>query len=98
VGEILAGWFLADHGLRVVATNIPVGKGEIDILAHDGRQRVAVEVRTRRGGGDPIEAVDHEKRRQVRRLAARLGAHRVDFVGIRVAADHFDVHWVPGGH
>ncbi|MFQ5523483.1 MAG: YraN family protein [Acidimicrobiia bacterium] len=96
VGEALAAWFLAEHGLTVVGTNLAVGRGEIDLLARDGRRRVAVEVRTRTGGGDPIDAADHEKRRQVRRLAARIGAGRVDFIGVRLAPDHFEVHWVPG--
>jgi len=94
-GEALAAWFLAEHGLAVVDTNLAVGKGEIDILARDGPQRVVVEVRTRTGGGDPIDAADDEKRRRVRRLASRIGADRVDFVGIRMAPEALEVHWVP---
>lgn len=95
-GEALAAWFLVEHGLDVVDTNIAVGRGEVDILARDGSQQVVVEVRTRTAGGDPIDAADHEKRRQVRRLAAQIGARRVDFLGVRLASRHFEVHWVPG--
>ncbi len=96
MGEALAAWFLAQHGLTVIDTNVVVGRGEIDIVARDGKRRVAVEVRTRTGPGDPIDAADHEKRRQVHRLAARIGAHRVDLVGLRLGAGCLEVHWVPG--
>lgn len=72
-----------------------VGDGEVDLLARDGELLVAAEVRTSSGGGDPIDAIDGEKRRRVARLAGLLGADRVDFVGVRVDGDGFDVHWVP---
>jgi Holliday junction resolvase-like predicted endonuclease len=70
--------------------------GEIDLIAFDGRARVVVEVRTITGPGDPIEAVDHTKRSRVGRLAARLGADRVDFLGVAVRPDAMEMHWVPG--
>lgn len=82
--------------MDVVATNVVVGKGEIDLLAMDGSQRVAVEVRTVRRHDDPIDAVDHAKRRQVHKLAGQVKASRVDFVGVLVGATGVDVHWVPG--
>jgi Holliday junction resolvase-like predicted endonuclease len=97
LGERLARWFLDDHGLRVVATNIRVERGEIDILALDRGERVAVEVRTITGEGEPIDAVDPSKRRRVRHLARQAGASRVDFVGVRIAPDAAVFHWVPGG-
>jgi len=92
----LAAEFLSGHGMEVVGTNVVVGKGEIDILAMDGSQRVAVEVRTVRKHEDPIDAVDHAKRRQVHKLAGQIRASRVDFVGVLVDAKGVDVHWVPG--
>jgi Holliday junction resolvase-like predicted endonuclease len=80
----------------VVARNLQVGRGEIDLLAMDGRVRVVVEVRTVTGNGDPIDAVDESKRRQVRSLAGKLGAARLDFVGVGFGPDGVVIHWVPG--
>ncbi len=93
-GERLARWYLEDHGLRVVATNVAFGDGEIDLLALDGGRRVAVEVRARTGGGDPVDAIDPAKRERAARLARRVGA-RFDVVGIRFDHYGFEVHWVP---
>lgn len=56
---------------------------------------MAVEVRTRIGGHDPIDAVDSEKRERVARLARQIGASRTDIVGIRLDAAGVDIHWVP---
>lgn len=84
------------HGLRVVGANVEVAGGEIDLLAVDGGTTVAVEVRTTTGSADPLDAADEPKRRRVRRLAAAVGADRVDFVGLRVDAGGVDVHWLPG--
>lgn len=80
----------------MLGANITVDRGELDLIGMDGDDRVAFEVRTITGEGDPIDAVDQAKRRQVQRLAAANGASRVDLVGIRLHDDGFDVHWVPG--
>ncbi len=71
-----------------------VADGELDLLARDERTLVAIEVRTTGGPHDPIDAVDRSKRRRVKRLAARVGAGRVDFLGVRVAEEGVDFHWV----
>ncbi len=96
MGEALARWFLTDHGLDVVAANLVIDGGEIDILALDNGTRVVVEVRSVTGAGDPIDAVSSGKRRRVRELASRVGAERVDFVGIGIGPHAAVVHWVPG--
>jgi Holliday junction resolvase-like predicted endonuclease len=77
-----------------VARNVAVQEGELDLLASDSGTGVAVEVRTITGAADPIDAIGPAKRKRVRTLAARIGAHRVDFVGIQVHASGVDVHWV----
>jgi Holliday junction resolvase-like predicted endonuclease len=82
--------------MKILARNVDVGWGEIDLMVIDGGQRVVVEVRTVTAPGDPIDAVGHDKRRRVRRLAGAIGASRVDFVGVRLGADDVLVHWVPG--
>ena len=95
-GETIAVWYLSGAGLQVVGRNIGVGRGEVDILAIDGGDRVAVEVRTTSGPADPIDAVDAAKRRQVSRLGRQIGANRIDFIGIRVGNTAMDIHWLPG--
>ncbi|MGH8916327.1 MAG: YraN family protein [Acidimicrobiia bacterium] len=95
-GELVAARFLTDHGLRVVAGNVDVGRGEVDLLAMDGGARVVVEVRTTTTGGDPIDAVGLVKRRRVRSLAGMAGASRVDLVGVGLRAEDVVIHWVPG--
>ena len=97
LGERLTRWFLDDHGLQVVGANVRIARGEIDILAIDQGERVAVEVRTITGEGEPIDAADHSKRNQVHRLARLAGANRVDFVGVRISPEAVTFHWVPGG-
>jgi putative endonuclease len=94
-GERIAARFLADHGLRIVASNVELGRGELDLLAIDGEERVVVEVRTITGAGDPIEAVGHAKRRRVRSLAGQVGATRVDFLGVGMGPEGVVIHWVP---
>jgi len=96
VGERIAARFLADHGLDVVARNVELRRGELDLLAVDGEFRVVIEVRTITGQGDPIDAVGPAKRRRVTALARRIGATRVDFLGVRIGPQEVLVHWVPG--
>ncbi len=81
--------------MRVLATNITSPEGEIDLLMDDHGTRVVVEVRTVTGSGDPIDAVGRGKRERVSRLARRLRAGRVDFVGVAIRPDVLDIHWVP---
>jgi putative endonuclease len=95
-GEGLAARFLSEQGLVIVARNVEVGRGELDLLVLDGRTRVVVEVRTSMGRLDPIDAVGESKRRRVRSLAARVGAGRVDFVGVGIDRRGVTFHWVPG--
>lgn len=84
--------------MRIVAANLAVGRGELDLVGVDGPHHVAFEVRTITGAGDPIDAVGEAKRRRVRRLAAAHGLTRVDLVGIRLHSGGFDVHWLPGSN
>ena len=96
VGEWIAARFLTEHGLDVIARNVEVDEGELDLVARDRRARVVIEVRTVTTGGDPIDAVGESKRHRVRTLAGKVGASRVDFVGVGLGRDAVVVHWVPG--
>ena len=73
-GEDLALAHLERLGYALVARNHRTRWGEIDLVVHDGRVLVFVEVKTRRASGasgrGPWEALNARKRAQVRRMAA----------------------------
>jgi putative endonuclease len=78
-GERRAAEYLtSEAGMHVLDRNWRCPDGEVDIIARDGADLVFVEVKTRRGDGfgPPAEAVVAEKRRRLRRLAARWLADR----------------------
>ena len=70
-GERIATAFLRRKGYQILETGFRFGRGEIDIIARDGEYLVFVEVKTRSdlhyGGAE--EAVDKEKRCQIRKVA-----------------------------
>jgi putative endonuclease len=71
-GEDSAAAFLEELGYRIVARNVRVPGGEIDLVALDGRVLVFVEVKRRDGRsfGSALSAVDRRKRGRLRELAA----------------------------
>jgi len=71
-GEEQAARFLVSHGYRIVARNLRLPGGEIDIVAVEDRVLVFVEVKLRAGGtfGTALAAVDARKRAILRSLAA----------------------------
>jgi len=86
-GEDVVARALEDQGWEVLARNWRCPIGEIDIVARDGGDAVAVEVKTRRSVafGSPLEAVTHVKLARLRRLAAAwLAAQDRHFDGVRV--------------
>lgn len=91
---------LQRQGAKVIARNVKVGGGELDILALVGGERTVIEVRSVREepdptGADPVAAFDHAKGRQVRKLAGSIGCSRVDVVAIRFWRRGIDLHWLP---
>jgi putative endonuclease len=80
-GETYAYWYLRRHGYTFVARNyrVPGLKGEIDLIGYDGSVLAFVEVKMRSGGpGLPEDAVTHEKRRILSRIARQfLAARRI---------------------
>ncbi len=95
-GERFAAWWLSGKGFVILARNLEVDGGEIDILARDSIGTVAVEVRSVTAAGDPIDAVDPVKRSHVRALAGRVSASRVGYLGVGFRSWGVEVHWVPG--
>lgn len=77
-GERLATRYLTDHGFVVVDRNWRCVRGEIDIVAVEGRALVVCEVKTRSSEtfGMPFEAVGRQKLRRLRLLAGLWVEHR----------------------
>jgi putative endonuclease len=102
---------LERRGMRILARNARPStvRGEIDLIALDGRALVFVEVKARRLGSlagpeRPALAVGHRKRHKLRSLALAWlrdrdgsvpphGALRFDVVGLRFDAGGRIVEW-----
>src|SRR3954464_175599 len=69
LGEQLAAEHLERLGYAIVARNHRTRYGELDLVAWDGGTLVFCEVKTRRGSGEPWDALHGAKRLQVRRMA-----------------------------
>jgi putative endonuclease len=95
-GERLAVEHLQRLGYAIVARNHRTRFGELDVVACDGDALVFVEVKTRRAGACPWDALHDRKRAQVRRMAAaflcevadrpRTERLRFDAIGVTVDA------------
>lgn len=95
-GEDIAAGYLEAAGMRVLARNWrysgPELRGELDLVARDGRCLVICEVKARRGmgAGGPLAAITPRKLGRLRRLAGaylaasgeRPAAMRIDVVGV----------------
>ena len=102
LAEDLAVDLLIRRGARIVARNVKVKTGEVDVVAEIDHTRVVVEVRSvttpnHQGPlppAHPLDAFDDHKARQVRRLASLLRCSRVDLVAVRFHRGGADLHWV----
>jgi putative endonuclease len=101
VGEEIAARFLTRRGGAVVARNVEVGGGEIDLVVRWADGHAAVEVRTigvDAAAEDPLDRITDRKLAQVARLARllapRYGPMRVDFVGVRMSSGGVEVRWL----
>ena len=70
-GERRAAWFYRLRGYRIVARNVHLRSGEIDLVVARGRLLVFVEVKARQSitAGDGVDAVDRRKKLQLISLA-----------------------------
>lgn len=77
-GEDAAVEALRGRGYRIVARNVRMRGGELDVVAEDAGTLVFVEVKARRSAafGTPAEAVGPRKRRTLCHLALRYLAGR----------------------
>lgn len=88
-GERYAARVLKRKGYKIVACGTRSQRGELDLVAVDGRTVVFVEVKTRRNASDesPAAAVDLQKQRRIARAAlVFLKSH-----GLLENAARFDV-------
>ena len=96
-GEEIAVRHLARQGYEIIARNVRLPGGELDVVAREGNCLVFVEVRTRRGHGHgtPEESITPAKQERLRLLAdAYLQALpvpppncRVDVVAVELSPD-----------
>jgi len=96
-GEEIAAAWLASRGLIILARNLRIGSGELDIVAREGPlgpsgRVVFIEVKTRSDCGDqrPAEAVDAAKQRRLRSAAAAW-LFEMELRGISVRYDVVEV-------
>ena len=97
LGEQIAARWLTRKGWRIVYRRFKNGRRDIDIVAQRDALVAFVEVKARKGSefGDPVEAVDHRKQRELAKSAHvwidRHGrseeAYRFDVVGVLVDGD-----------
>ena len=91
-GERVAARWLRARGWRILAHRFRIGHRDIDLVVERDRTVAFVEVKARRGSrfGDPVQAVDWRKQRELARSAAvwveRRGeaglAYRFDVIGV----------------
>jgi putative endonuclease len=93
-GEQAAERLLKRLGYKIVGRRVRFDRGELDLVAVDGRTVVFVEVKTRTSDdkGSPAEAVDHEKQRAMTR-AAQLYLKRHGLLDCAARFDVVTVTW-----
>ena len=94
-GEELAAEFLISKEYRIMARNLRLKTGEIDILAQGDDSLVVVEVKTRTSSTfiDPVFALSPAKIRKLRLLASIIAAQNP---GINVRIDGIIVSYQSG--
>ena len=72
------------RGYRLVCANVRVGRNELDLVLRRGRRLVVVEVKEKSGVefGHPLEMIDAEKSRRVRRAVAGLLARNPELASL----------------
>ena len=104
LGERIAERWLRRQGWRIVQRRFRSGHRDIDLVAERDGLVAFVEVKARRGQrfGDPVEAVNWKKQRELGRSAriwiARHGrapeAYRFDVIGVLVAGPRVRVRHI----
>src|SRR4051812_45223992 len=105
LGERIAERWLKRNGWRVVHRRFRSGHRDIDLIVERGDTVAFVEVKARRGSefGDPTEAVNWSKQKELARSASvwidRHGrpsdSYRFDVVGVLVEGERVRIRHVP---
>ena len=106
LGERIAERWLRERGWKLIQRRFRSGHRDIDLVVERDGLVAFVEVKARRGSrfGDPVEAVNWQKQRELGRSArvwiARHGradeAYRFDVVGVLVEGSQVRVRHVEG--
>jgi putative endonuclease len=77
------------RGYRILGRNVWAGGNELDVIVRRGRHLIFCEVKEKTGDrfGDPVEMVDAEKQRRLRRAAESWLARYPDSGGLVVSFD-----------
>ena len=91
-GERRAAWFYRLRGYRIVARNVRLDAGEIDLVVQRFRTLVIAEVKTRQSlvAGEGHEAVDRVKRERLVKLAEQYLKGRTD---VQLRYDVLSLYW-----
>jgi putative endonuclease len=114
IGERIAERWLAEQGWRTLGRRVRSGHRDLDLVMERDGVVAFVEVKARSGErfGDPVQAVDWRKRRELLRSALvwidRFGggrsAYRFDVVGVLISGGRARIRHIPdafevrGGH
>ncbi|MBM7044355.1 MULTISPECIES: YraN family protein [Rhizobium] len=79
IAEYLAAAFLLCKGYRILAIRHRTKLGEIDIVARKGDLAIFVEVKSRRGAQEAIDAVSFSSQRRIRAASDLWLARQPDF-------------------
>lgn len=106
LGERIAARWLEQSGWTILARRFRSGRRDIDLVAQHADVIAFVEVKARSGEdfGDPVEAVNHRKQRELAKSAqtwidrhGRAGeSYRFDVVGVLLKERRAFVRHVPG--
>ncbi|MCW5751766.1 MAG: YraN family protein [Alphaproteobacteria bacterium] len=87
LAEHLATAWLMLKGYRILARNLDLGVGEIDLLARRDGLLVVVEVKRRASRAAGLEALGPRQRARLARAAEALRARRPDLAGLALRFD-----------
>jgi putative endonuclease len=100
-GETAAAWLLRLKGYRILARDLRIGPGEVDIVALRGRTLAFVEVKARPDADLAKLAIGPAQRRRIAGAASaflarhpRLAGHTVRFDALLVAPRRIPIHIV----
>ncbi|TXH81245.1 MAG: YraN family protein [Rhizobium sp.] len=94
IAEYLAAAFLMFKGYRILAIRHRTKLGEIDIVARKGDLAVFVEVKSRRGAQEAIDAVSFSSQNRIRAASDLWLARQPDFA--RLSQRYDIVAMLPG--